>query len=192
MTPLAVRELAERAVREANRTYQAGTTRAFRALPTVPRRSSTRCTRSNMISAARARPFTAHPKYSLLSPFFRASGVSGMCAPFFLETLLNPDLTGPERSIVLAHEWAHLSGFNPESDASYVGYLAAFARGRQRIQCVAESGVGVREPLQPVTQQLVLKELAPVRAPMKTIRERLKALVRPVERVAWWTYDQGA
>src|SRR4029453_10509915 len=65
------------------------------------------------------------PKRSLLSPFFRASGVSGMCAPFFLETLLNPDLTGPERPIVLAHEWAHLSGFAPEADAGFVGILAA-------------------------------------------------------------------
>ena len=52
--------------------------------------------------------------------------------PFFLETLLNPDLTGPERPVVLAHEWAHLSGYAPESDASYVGFLAACARTPRR------------------------------------------------------------
>jgi hypothetical protein len=129
----------------------------------------------------------------LLSPFFRASGVSGMCAPFFLETLLNPDLTGPERSIVLAHEWAHLSGFSPESDASFVGYLAALHAGPAAeysawLNLVSES-VG---ELQPVTQQLVLKELgAGPRADEEAIRQRLKALVRPVERVAWSTYDKA-
>src|SRR5690606_34933600 len=58
-------------------------------------------------------------------PYMRAVGVSGMLAPLFLETYLNPDLTGPERPYVLAHEWAHLSGFAPEDEASFVGMVAA-------------------------------------------------------------------
>ena len=48
-----------------------------------------------------------------------------MHAPFLLETLLNPDLTPPERPAVLAHEWAHLAGYAPEDDASFIGLLAA-------------------------------------------------------------------
>ena len=45
--------------------------------------------------------------------------------------------------------------------------------------------------LQPVTQRLVLEKLAQgPRDDQEAIRERLKALVQPVERVAWSTYDQ--
>ena len=134
----------------------------------------------------------AHPKTSILSPFYRAAGVSGQLAPFFLETLLNPDLTGPERPAVLAHEWAHLSGFAPESDASFVGYLAALRAGPAAeysvwLDLVSESA----NQLQPVTQRLVLEKLAAgPRQDQEAIRQRLKALVRPVERMAWSTYDQ--
>ena len=39
---------------------------------------------------------------------------------------------GPERPYVLAHEWAHLSGFAPEEDASFVGLLAALGADRRR------------------------------------------------------------
>ena len=128
----------------------------------------------------------------MLSPFYRAAGVSGQLAPFFLETLLNPDLTGPERPAVLAHEWAHLSGYAPESDASFVGYLAAWRAGPAAeysawLDLVSES----TNQLQPVTQRLVLEKLeAGPRQDQEAIRQRLKALVRPVERAAWSTYDQ--
>ena len=45
--------------------------------------------------------------------------------------------------------------------------------------------------LQPVTQRLVLEKLAAgPRQDQEAIRQRLKALVRPVERMAWSTYDQ--
>src|SRR4029453_14834427 len=132
------------------------------------------------------------PKRSLLSPFFRASGVSGMLGPFFLETLLNPDLTGPERPAVLAHEWAHLSGYAPESDASFVGLLAAMRAGPAAeysagLDLVSESV----NQLQPLTQRLVLQKLAQgPRDDQAAIRERLKKLVRPVEQVAWSSYDR--
>ena len=142
VTPLAVRALAERAVREANRTHAAAHAAGFPAIADAP---------PPLVGAlheverelGRPRPTVlAQPKRSLLSPFFRASGVSGMLGPFFLETLLNPDLTGPERPVVLAHEWAHLSGYAPESDASFVGFLAALrADPRVAIQRVARAGV---------------------------------------------------
>jgi len=49
--------------------------------------------------------------------------VSGMTDPFFLETLVAPDLLDVERPFVLAHEWAHLAGFADESEANYVAWL---------------------------------------------------------------------
>ena len=94
----------------------------------MPPRARARVSRRRA-SARPAAPTTpSRPKRTLLAPFFRASGVDGMHAPFLLETLLNPDLTPPERPAVLAHEWAHLAGYAPEDDASFVGLLAALAR----------------------------------------------------------------
>ena len=192
VTPGAVRLLAEYAVREANRTYAAAHAAGF---PGVHDSPPALINALHQVERELGRPrstVVAQPKTSWLSPFFRASGVSGMLAPFYLETLLNPDLTGPERSIVLAHEWAHLSGYAPESDASFVGYLAAWRAGPAAeysawLELVSESA----HQLQPITQRLVLQKLeAGPRKDQEAIRERLKALVRPVERAAWSTYDQ--
>jgi hypothetical protein len=134
----------------------------------------------------------ATPKWSIFSPFYRASGVSGQLGPFFLETLMNPDLTGPERPAVLAHEWAHLSGYAPESDASFIGLLTALRAGPAAeysawLDLVSESV----NQLQPVTQRIVLQNLAQgPRADQEAIRERLQQLVRPVEQVARSSYDR--
>jgi hypothetical protein len=192
VTPQAVRALAERAVAEANRTHAAAHAAGFPSIYDAPRPLITAL---QDVERELGRPRTtvvARPKWSILSPFFRASGVSGMLGPFFLETIVNPDLTGPERPVLLAHEWAHLSGYAPESDASFVGLLASLRAGPAAeysawLDLVSESV----NQLQPVTQQIVLKELGPgPRKDQEAIRERLKALVRPVERVAWSTYDQ--
>ncbi len=192
VTPMAVRLLAEHAVREANRTHAAAHATGFPAILDAPQPLIEAL---HQVERELGRPQptrVAHPKKSRLSPFFRASGVSGMLAPLYLETLLNPDLTGPERPSVLAHEWAHLSGFAPESDASFVGYLAALRAGPAAeysvwLDLVSEAA----NQLQPITQRLVLQKLdAGPRADQAAIRERLKALVQPVERAAWSTYDQ--
>ena len=192
VTPQAVRALAERAVAEANRAHAAAHAAGFPSIYDAPRPLITAL---QDVERELGRPRTtviARPKWSILSPFFRISGVSGMLGPFFLETIVNPDLTGPERPVLLAHEWAHLSGYAPESDASFVGVLASLRAGPAAeysawLELVSESV----NQLQPVTQQIVLKELAPgPRKDQDAIRERLKALVRPVERVAWSTYDQ--
>lgn len=192
ITPLAVRLLAEHAVREANRTHAAAHAVGF---PGIHDRPVRLIEALHQVERDLGRPgptIVAQPKTSWLSPFFRASGVSGMLAPFYLETLLNPDLTGPERPSVLAHEWAHLSGYAPESDASFVGYLAALRAGPAAeysvwLDLVSEAA----NQLQPVTQRLVLEKLdAGPRADQQAIRDRLRALVQPVERAAWSTYDQ--
>ena len=65
------------------------------------------------------------PKFSLiLTPFFKASGVSGMMNPFGHESIVLSDLLPYERPFVLAHEWAHLAGHADEAEASAVGWLA--------------------------------------------------------------------
>ena len=192
VTPEAVRALAERAIAEANRLHDSAHAAGFPAINASPR---------PLIDAlhavekelGRPRPTViATPKWTVFTPFYRASGVSGQLGPFFLETLLNPDLTGPERLAVLGHEWAHLSGFAPESDASFVGLLAAMRAGPAGeysawLDLVSEAS----SQLQPVTQRLVLQQLGPgPRQDQNAIRERLRKLVRPVEQAAWASYDQ--
>lgn len=192
ITPEAVRALAEHAIERANRTHAAAHAAGFPAIADAPQR---------LIDAlhqvehefGRPRPtVVATPKWSLLSPFYRASGVSGQLGPFFLETLLNPDLTGPERPAVLAHEWAHLSGYAPESEASFIGLLAALRAGpAAEYSAWLDVMSDAVNQLQPVTQRIVLQKLeAGPRQDEEAIRERLKSLVRPVEKAAWSSYDQ--
>jgi hypothetical protein len=193
VTPLAVRELAERAIDAANRTHEAGHAEGFPGLDAAPASLAASLAAVER-RLGRPRPIVpAHPKRSLLGPYFRAAGVSGMLAPFFLETLLNPDLTGPERPYVLAHEWAHLAGHAPEDDASYVGFLAALGAGPSArysawLFLVSEA----TDQLQPLTRQLVLARLADgPRRDQAAINERLRALVKPVERASWAAYDRA-
>ena len=192
VTAEAVRALAEHAVDRANRTYASGHAAGFPALTDEPRRLIDALHQVER-ELGRPRPtIVAVPKRSLFTPFYRASGVSGQLGPFFLETLLNPDLTGPERPAVLAHEWAHLSGYAAESDASFVGLLAALRAGPAAeysvwLDLVSEA----TNQLQPVTQRLVLEKLeAGPRADQEAIRERLTSMVQPVRRATWSTYDQ--
>jgi len=192
ITPEAVRVLAEYSIDRANETHAAGHAAGFPAIHDHPQALIDALHQVEK-ELGRPRPtIVATPKWSIFTPFYRASGVSGQLGPFFLETLLNPDLTGPERPAVLAHEWAHLSGYAPESDASFVGLLAALRAGPASeysawLDLVSESV----NQLQPVTQRIVLQKLAQgPRDDQAAIRERLKKLVRPVEQVAWSSYDR--
>ncbi len=193
ISPAAVRALAEYGIAKANQTHAAAHAAGFPAIDAMP---PALVTAMQEVERELGRPRTtvmARPKYSMLSPFFRASSVSGMCDPFFLETLVNPDLTGPERPIVLAHEWAHLSGYAPEDDASFVGLLAALRAGPAAEYSawldLAFTAVG---QLQPVTQKLVLANLADgPRRDQQAIYDRVMgARVAVVDRAAWATYDQ--
>jgi hypothetical protein len=116
-----------------------------------------------------------------------------MLAPFFLETLLNPDLTGPERPAVLAHEWAHLSGYAPEDEASFVGLLAALRAGpAAEYSAWLDLAMTAVSQLQPVTQNLVLEHLAEgPRRDQQAIYDRVVgARVAVIDRAAWAGYDQ--
>lgn len=192
ITPQAVRALAEYSVARANDTYAAGHAAGFPAIDARPARLMEALSEVEREFGRPRVTVYATPKWSIFTPFYRATGVSGQLGPFFLETLLNPDLTGPERESTLAHEWAHLSGFAPESDASFIGVLAALRAGPSAeysawLDLVSESA----SQLQPVTQRLVLQQLAQgPRQDQEAIRERLKKLVKPVEHAAWSTYDQ--
>lgn len=192
VTPAAVRGLAERAVSEANRTHARAHAAGFPAGAEVP---------AALVDAlheverrlGRPRPTVpAVPKTSMLSPFFRRSGVSGMIGPFFLETIVNPDLTGPERPFVIAHEWAHLSGFAPEAEASYVAFVAAVeADVSSQYSAWLEMALVAAAALPAAARDEVLAGLdgGPA-ADREAIRRRLSSLVRPVERAAWRTYDR--
>jgi hypothetical protein len=192
ITPDAVRELAELAVARVNHLHAAAHRAGFPPIDGVPD-ALLASLHDVERSLGRPRPtLPAQPKWSLQSPFFRAAGVSGMLAPFFLETYVNPDLTPPERPYVLAHEWAHLAGHAPEADASFVGTLAALgadvpAQYSAWLELVSEAV----SQLQPVTQRLVLEKLAEgPRRDQDDVRRRLRALVQPVQRASWATYDR--
>ena len=193
INPQAVRALAEYAIARANRTHAAAHAAGFPAIDEMPQPLVTAL---QEVERDLGRPRTtvvARPKQSILSPFFRASSVSGMLAPFFLETLLNPDLTGPERPYVLAHEWAHLSGYAPEDDASFVGLLAALRAGpAAEYSAWLDLAFTAVSQLQPVTQKLVLEKLEDgPRADQRAIYERVMAnRIETVDRAAWATYDQ--
>ncbi|MGE0361956.1 MAG: DUF3810 family protein [Vicinamibacterales bacterium] len=131
------------------------------------------------------------PKRTLLGWYFRAAGVDGLTAPAFLETLLNPDLTGAERPFVLAHEWAHLAGYAPEADANFVAWRATQradppARYSGWLFLLSEASRQVPGE----TRRAALEALAPgPRDDLAAIARRAAAAVEVVQRVGWRVYD---
>jgi hypothetical protein len=73
------------------------------------------------------------PKTTLLGGYFHYASIAGMTDPFFLETLIAPDLLDVERPFVIAHEWGHLAGYADESEANYLAWLTC-QRGDARAQ----------------------------------------------------------
>ena len=87
------------------------------------------------------------PKPTLLGGYFHEVSVAGMTDPFFLETLIAPDLLDVERPFVIAHEWAHLAGYADESEANFVAWLAcrrgdAAARYSAALALIGYAGPG--------------------------------------------------
>jgi hypothetical protein len=192
VNPDAVRALAERAVQETNRGYAPAHAAGFPEIGDVP---PTLAQSFHAVERRLGRPqptVPGRPKRTVFGVLFRASGTSGMHAPFMLETLLNPDLTPPERPEVLAHEWAHLAGYAPEADASFVGLLAALgadpgARYSAWLSLVFEAA----GQLPRAERQRILGALEPgPRKDQEAIARRLQSRVETVERVSWQTYDR--
>ncbi len=192
VTVAAVRALAERAVVETNNGYAAAHATGFPAIGDTP--PSLVVTFHDLERRlGRPRPTVpGRPKRTILSPFFRASGTDGMHAPFLLETLLNPDLTPPERPAVLAHEWAHLAGYAPEDDASFVGLVAAMrADPAGRYSAWLTLTFEAVNQLPRRDQGQVLSGLAPgPRQDQQAITARLQSRVETVQRASWETYDR--
>ncbi len=192
VTPHALRALAARATNQVNDTHAAGHAAVFPSAGDIPPALVT-ALHDVERRLGRLRPTTpSRPKRTLLAPFFRASGVDGMHAPFLLETLLNPDLTPPERPAVLAHEWAHLAGYAPEDDASFVGLLAALRSDpASRYSAWLALFHDVVSQLPPAEQRQLLAQLAPgPQADRRAINARLQSRVDVVARASWQTYDQ--
>ena len=192
VTHARLRALAERAASEVNRLHGAAHATGFPQVGEIP---PALVTALHEVERRLGRPSPTtpgRPKVTLLAPFFRASGVDGMHAPFLLETLINPSLTPPEVPAVLAHEWAHLAGYAPEADASFVGLLAAL-RADAPSQYSAwlslfDHAVG---QLPRAEQRALVARLGPgPTADRRAIAERFEARVEVVARASWETYDQ--
>jgi hypothetical protein len=140
----------------------------------------------------RPRPTTAgRPKPTLLGIYFRMAGVDGLTAPAFLETLLNPDLTGPERPFTLAHEWAHLAGYAPEADANFVAWRAAQRAGAasRYSSWLFLLGETARQMPRETSREVTAALAAGPRDDLAAISRRAAAQVDLVQRVGWRVYD---
>jgi hypothetical protein len=140
----------------------------------------------------RARPTLAgRPKATLLGAYFRIAGVDGLTAPAVLETLLNPDLTGPERPFVLAHEWAQQAGYAPEADANFAAFRAVMrggpaARYSGWLFLLGEAARQV--PREPRREALAALGGGP-RDDLTAIERRAATQVDVVQRLGWRVYD---
>lgn len=192
VTPASVRTLAERAAIAVNQLHASGHAAGFPAPHEMPA-SLVRALHEVERRLGRPRETTpGRPKRTAFGPFFRAAGVDGMHGPFLLETMLNPDLTPPERPAVLAHEWAHLSGYAPEDEASFVGLLAALEADDASRYSAWLMIFGEALALVPQADQVrLLETLQPgPRADRRAIAERQQARVESVSRASWEAYDR--
>ena len=126
------------------------------------------------------------PKPTLLGGYFHEVAISGMTDPFFLETLVAPDLLDVERPFVIAHEWAHLAGYADESEASFVAWLACRHGDAAAQYSAALSLIGYAPPGRPLSQVL---DVGP-RSDLFAIRERYRRNNAVLERVAREGYDK--
>jgi hypothetical protein len=185
VTPEAADALAARAIASLNRLYAP----AHRA-PT-PIGSLTRAFHD--VDAALGAPVPivpARPKQTLLGGYFHQAAISGMTDPFFLETLLSPDLLEVEKPFVIAHEWGHLAGYADESEANYVGWLTC-QQGDEAAQYSAWLEVlGTLQPFLPRGRPLGGLDIGP-RIDLEAMRiryERTSPIVRAAARDTYDTY----
>ena len=126
------------------------------------------------------------PKQTLLGAYFHQTSISGMTDPFFLETMVAPDLLDVEKPFVIAHEWAHLAGYADESEANFVGWLACQHGGAAAQYSAALMMIGyVRPPGLPLQQSLTIGP----RTDLFAIRERYAHTSRALQLAARHGYD---
>jgi hypothetical protein len=115
-----------------------------------------------------------------------------MTDPFFLETLLAPNLLDIEQPAALAHEWGHLAGLADESEASFFGWLTCLS-GDDRVQYSGWVGLypHLVGALPPEARQSIMKRLN--RGPAEDFRRialRLEQTNEAVRSAANTTYDK--
>jgi Protein of unknown function (DUF3810) len=132
------------------------------------------------------------PKRSIVARVFPLAGVDGMINPFGLEVILNPEVLPFERPFVLAHEWAHLAGHAPESEASFVAFVACL-RGTRGAQYSGWLDIllHVLRAMPPASRRALLDQLTDgPRADLRAIEARLRRAQPVVQRVSWRVYDR--
>jgi hypothetical protein len=186
-----VAALLQAAVAAVNRDHHAAHGEGFPSPRAVP---TTLVTALHAVEADDGRRWptvAGRPKSTLFAPYFRMAGVDGLTAPPLLETVLNPDLTGPERPFVLAHEWAHLAGYAPEADANFIAWrvtqrATVASRYSGWLFLVSEAARQVPAAI----RREVLGALGPgPREDLADIERRAAAQVAVVQRVGWRVYD---
>jgi len=128
VTPDAAAALAVRAIASLNRLYLA----AHAAETPLPALAVSFHDAQRALGSPRV-IVPGRPKNTLLGGYFHYTAIAGMTDPFFLETLVAPDLIDVERPFVIAHEWGHLAGYADESEANYLAWLTCL-RGDARAQ----------------------------------------------------------
>lgn len=185
--------LLDLAVEGANRHY--GAAHADRLTSSDTEREIARALHA--VEARHGRPratVPGRPKPTLLAAYFRMAGVDGLTAPVALETLLNPDLTPAERPFVLAHEWAHLSGYAPEADANFVAWLVTMEPGAGVVSRYSGylfllSETAVQVPREARRASLARLTEGP-RRDLDAIAARARQRIDVVQRVGWRVYDR--
>ncbi len=192
VTPQRVRALAERSVDEVNRLHAAAHAHGFPTAGEVPAALVQSFHGIERRIGRSQNTLPSRPKRTIYGLFFKSAGVDGMHAPFLLETLLNPDLTAPERPAVLAHEWAHLAGYAPEDEASFVGLVAAMHAdpGSQYSAWLALLHEVVVLLPREEQQRLVARLTDGPRRDRLAISQRQQSRVELVSKASWQTYDR--
>jgi hypothetical protein len=129
---------------------------------------------------------TGRPKATLLGWYFHKASIAGMTDPFFLETLLAPDLLDVERPFVIAHEWAHLAGYADESEANFVAYLACLRGDAAAQYSAALMLIGYTAGSRPLHEVL---DPGP-RLDLSTIRQRYRQTSGALRFAARESYDR--
>lgn len=129
---------------------------------------------------------TGRPKATLLGWYFHKASIAGMTDPFFLETMLAPDLLEVERPFVIAHEWAHLAGYADESEANFVAYLACQRGDAAARYSAALMIVGYAPGSRPLKDALALGP----RMDLDAIRQRYRQTSEALRFAARESYDR--
>lgn len=131
------------------------------------------------------------PKPTIWAFYFKWAAIDGVTSPFTHEILVNPYVLGPERPMVVVHEWAHLAGFARESEASFVAALTCL-RGDLNMQYSAWLAL-LPDALPTLTAERRRALVAALgegpRADYDAIAARARAVVPIVRDVAWRSYD---